>query len=828
MDTSNETLMTAGNPSGIPILPIRNTVLFPSLVVPLRVGRPKSVAAIEAVARLRPEQNAKGGLLLVLTQKKSDVEQVGVIDLYPVGTLIQVDRIQGNAQNGYQIIARGLKRYQLVRGEEIATDGDQPYLVCAEGLELPDQVDLDAETKRALLESMKKLSLDVLELVPGETKPVEEMVRGIEDLEYLTHLAAGNMEIALEARQSLLELTSLKERSLKLLELLQTQYGSIQIQNELREKLGRKMGQNQREHILREQLRTIREELGEGESDSGSADGLRKKIEEAGLPEAPKKVALDELKRLEAMGGQSPEANIIRNYIETIVALPWSKRSDPQFDLEKARAVLDQDHSGLEKVKKRILEHLSVMKLKGADRGSILLLVGPPGVGKTSLGQSVARAMGRKYIRASLGGVRDESDVRGHRRTYIGAMPGRILQSMKRVGENNPVFVLDEIDKMGRGYGGDPASALLEVLDPEQNTAFFDHYLDLPFDLSQVFFIATANSLEGIPAPLLDRMEVIELSGYTFPEKLKIAEYHLVARQCKENGIQTSEVDVTTAVLSQLISSYTREAGVRDLDRKIAQVLRGVGARVLELRNRGGTGGPVQVTVSDVEEALGPERYTLEDTKRALPVGVVTGLAWTPVGGDILYIETTQMPGSGKLVLTGQLGDVMKESAQIALSLLRSRLPALGLNVDFEKRDFHIHVPSGSIPKDGPSAGVTLLTALTSLVTDHAVDSKLAMTGEITLRGAVTPVGGIREKLIAAHRSGVKRVLLPMKNKKDLRELPEETRKELQIEFVETVEELLQKALGLAWPTQPLPFGMGAGNRAGSGAGAGGILARTE
>ncbi len=810
---------------GVPVLPIRNTVVFPQLIVPLRVGRAKSVAALEQVIRSNPTSQGKGAILLIQSQIKSEADEVGPEDLYPVGTLVQVDRIQGSPTAGYQLVVRGVRRYHSTVTAERTDEAGRKYLVSTEGSELADEMDLDLATRTALLESLKKISLEVLELVPGDTSQVEEMIRGIEDLEYLTHLAGGNMEIEVAVRQKVLETTSLKQRSLMLLELLQKQSESLSIQNEIREKMGRRLGKNQREHILREQLRTIREELGDGEGAEEPGDEFKKKIEEAGLPEVAKKAALEELKRLETMGPQSPESNIIRNYIDWIVALPWSKAASPDFDLEKAKQALESDHYGLDKVKRRILEHLAVLKLRNTDKGSILLLVGPPGVGKTSLGQSIARALGRKYVRASLGGVRDEAEIRGHRRTYIGAMPGRIVQSLKRAGENNPVFILDEIDKLSRGYAGDPSSALLEVLDPEQNTSFQDHYLDLAFDLSKVFFIATANSLEGIPPALLDRMEVIEVSGYTATEKLHIARKHLFPKQLEENGMKEGEVSFTDEALLRLISSYTREAGVRNLERQIAQVLRAAGARVVARRDQK-LEGALEVSLQDLEEALGPERYTSEVAERVAPPGVVTGLAWTPLGGEILFIEGTQMPGSGKFTLTGQLGDVMKESAQIAQSLVRSRLPTLLHGFDFDQRDIHLHVPSGAIPKDGPSAGVALLVALASLLTGRSVNSRLAMTGEITLRGAVMPVGGIREKVIAAHRAGIERVLLPAKNRKDLREIPEEVRSALQIEWVETIDELLQKALDLKWSDQPVPFGTGSGNLGSSTSPVEGILAR--
>jgi ATP-dependent Lon protease len=497
------------------------------------------------------------------------------------------------------------------------------------------------------------------------------------------------------------------------------------------------------------------------------------------------------------MGPNSPESHMIRNYLDLLIALPWNKSATDaeiaNLDLEAARETLNADHYGLDKIKKRVLQHLAVMKLKKSSRGQILLLVGPPGVGKTSLGQSIAKAMNRKFVRGSLGGVRDDSEIRGHRRTYIGSMPGRIIQGIKRAGENNPVFMLDEIDKLGRGYSGDPAAALLEVLDPEQNATFLDHYLDVPFDLSNVFFIATANSLDTIPGPLLDRMEIVDVSGYTTAEKQHIAKNHLIPKQWAEHGITADQLEVSDEALLKVINSYTREAGVRDLQRKIVNLCRSVAEKVLSKD----AVLPVRIEVSDLEEILGSERYTHETSNTINPPGVATGLAWTPVGGEILFIEANLMPGKGSLILTGQLGEVMRESTQIALSLVRSRLAHMIPGFAFEQKDIHVHVPAGAIPKDGPSAGITMLTTIASLLTGRSIDSKLAMTGELTLRGAVMPVGGIKEKLIAAHRAGITKVIISKRNQKDLKDVPEEVRNALKIELVETAAEVLKLALNL-------------------------------
>jgi len=628
-------------------------------------------------------------------------------------------------------------------------------------------------------------------MIPGDTRRVSELIDGIDDAALLTHLCSEYIDVSLAQKQDLLEMLSLRARSLKLLELMQIQKESLKLQTEIREKLSTKMGKLQREALLREQMKAIREELGDGDADKAS-DDYAQRIEDAHMPEEAKKVALDEAKRLADIGNSSPEAHVIRNYLDLLCAMPWEKSTDDNLDLTAARESLEKDHYGLEKIKKRIIQHLAVMKLKGEKRGSILLFVGPPGVGKTSLGQSVAKALGRKFARVSLGGVRDDAEIRGHRRTYIGAMPGRIVQALKRVEVNNPVFVLDEIDKMGRGYGGDPAGALLEVLDPEQNATFHDHYLDVPFDLSKVFFIATANSLESIPGPLLDRMEVIDLSGYTTAEKLHIAKNHLIPKQLTEHGAKPEQLKFADDALMRIITHYTREAGVRDLERKISEVIRAMTERILDAK-----GTLLTVELKELEELLGHEKFVHEVAERVVPAGVVTGLAWTPQGGEILFIEASLMPGSGKLTLTGQLGEVMKESAQIALSLVRSNLPAYLPGFDYDKEDIHIHVPAGAIPKDGPSAGVAMLTTLASLFTGRRVSPVQAMTGEITLRGAVTPVGGVKEKVMAAHRAGIEKVILPKRNQKDLKDVPEEIKSKLRFEFVENAAEVLKATLDL-------------------------------
>lgn len=769
----------------LPVLPLRNTVIFPGLTQTLRVGRERSLTALN--------QAEKTGRWIVASQQrdKNDTHLKEVVvepgDIHSVGTLCRIESIKGNAESGYQVVLRGINRMQL-ENFQLASEG----YISAEGTTVEDQLDLTEPTRKALLDSIKTLAKEILKLVPGNTEPFAELVESIDDLAYLTYLCAGNVDIELTQKQKILETRNLQERSLLVLQLMQDLKEGLAIQAEIRGKMSQKFGQTQRNMILREQLKTIREELGE-EDDSSVEEKMRAKIEDSGMPEEILKMAFQELKRLSEMSNQSAESQVIRNYLELLCALPWNKTSaDLDIDLIAARKILDEDHDGLEKVKKRIIQHLAVMKLKKSKKGSILLLVGPPGVGKTSLGQSIARALSRKFVRVSLGGVRDDAEVRGHRRTYVGAMPGRIIQGIKRAEEKNPVFLLDELDKMSKAFSGDPGAAMLEVLDPEQNATFLDHYLDVPFDLSEVFFIATANNLESIPGPLLDRMEVIQLSGYTTAEKMFIAKNHLIPRQLREHGMTAEQLQIPDEILLRLISSYTREAGVRELQRKIAALVRGSSEKVLEDKSH-----LYKVSLADLEEVMGPEIYSHEVTESFNSAGVATGLAWTPVGGDILFIEATAMPGKGQMLVTGQLGDVMKESAQIAQSLIRVHQAQIESRFNLEKTDLHVHVPAGSIPKDGPSAGVTMLTALASLLSGRKINPRLAMTGEISLRGSVMPVGGIKEKIIAAHRAGVDTVILPKKNERDLKDIPEEIKSSLRFHFVENVSELLKIALDL-------------------------------
>lgn len=774
----------------LPVLALRNLVLFPGTTVPIRVGRAQSIAAIRALRNEKSDsdKSASQQLIAVLQIPQEQKEHISPDELHSMGVLVQIERIRGNEKDGFQLVVRGLERVRVRQ----AFESGGALRAIAEPVTEPS--DVDAATEKTLLDSVKGVAKQILEFFPAGQDQMVTLVDGITDLDFMVNIVAANIDMTIEQKQDLLTETSVRSRAMKLLDLMGQRRDELKVQTEIRDKMTSKLGKNQREAILREQMKAIQEELGDDSDGPARSEDYRKKIDDSGMPENVRKVALDELRRLESLGQQSPETHVIRNYLDLLVAMPWKTETEEAIDLKKARETLDADHYGLDKIKKRIVEHLATMKLKEGGRGLILMFSGPPGVGKTSLGQSIAKALGRKFVRVSLGGVRDDSEIRGHRRTYVGAMPGRIIQGLKRAGSKNPVFLLDEIDKLGRGYQGDPAAALLEVLDPEQNATFTDHYMDVPYDLSKVLFIATANSLESIPGPLLDRMEVIELSGYTTAEKHHIAKNHLLPKQLDEHGIKPDQLAVTDEALHQMISHYTREAGVRDLQRKLAAVCRTSTTKIVEGAEK------VDVGLNEIEEALGPVRFDHEVTEKQTPPGVVTGLAWTPVGGEILFIESALMPGAGKLTLTGQLGDVMKESAQIALSLIRSRLPQVSASLAFDKKDLHIHVPSGAIPKDGPSAGIALLTSIASLFTGRPVDSKTAMTGEVTLRGAVTPVGGIKEKVMAAHRAGVTRVILARKNEKDLRDVPEEVKAKMKFHLVDDVAEVLRLSLGLEIP----------------------------
>lgn len=771
----------------VPVIPLKNSVLFPDISMPIRVGRERSIAALQKAIH-------ENHWIVLLTQKNPHQPVERIEDLYSIGTLAKIESYRVDEDGSYNVFVKAVQRVQVVQSRD-----DQKFFeVQSEAVE--DQGLLDKKTEEALLSSLRNLSDEVLDLLPGDTRQVKEILGEIEELPTLANMCAAYADISVNEKQDILETTILRDRILKLLDRLQELKERLKIQRGIRDKLNESFQQNQKEAILREQMRVIREELGEGDGDNLIAK-FKDRIEKAGMPEEALTLAKNQLKRMESSTSASPEYQMIRTHLELMLDLPWSKSSpQKEIDLEEAERILHEDHYGLDKIKNRILQHLAVMKLRKSHQGSILIFVGPPGVGKTSLGKSIARALGKKYVRVSLGGVRDDAEIRGHRRTYIGALPGRIINGIKKAGENDPVFILDEIDKLTRGFGGDPASAMLEVLDPEQNNTFHDHYLDTPFDLSKVFFIATANSLEGIPAALLDRMEVVEITGYTVDEKKQIAQKYLWPKQLRDHGLEESALKMTDEAMMKLLTHYTREAGVRDLQRKIATICKFMSLKLVKSKDA-----TLGVDEKDLEEILGGERFSSDMIESLLPPGVVTGLAWTPVGGDILFVESAQMTGTGQLLLTGQLGEVMQESAKIALSLLKSRLPRIDPLIDFSKKDIHIHVPAGAIPKDGPSAGVTMLTSIASLLLNKPVDPKLAMTGEISLRGTVLPVGGIKEKVIAAHRAGVREIILCNKNQKDLKDIPQEIVRDINFHFIENVNEVLKIAIGITLPQWEQP-----------------------
>jgi ATP-dependent Lon protease len=762
----------------LPVLPLKNTVIYPGITQTLRVGRDKSKRAVDL-------SSSNGGWIFAVAQKDAEGNLDSEMDLNSFGTLCKVESVKVTPDSSYFVVVRGYYRARSVN--YFSADG------CYQtNLERHDDViDMDKATEGAFLSSLKTMGTDILKVMPGNTDNMIELIKGMDDLSLLGHMAAANIEFPLTEKQKILEDFNLRTRTLSLLTLLQEFKQTMIVQNDIRSKLSNKLGQNQREHILREQLRTIKEELGDDESPDLETE-YEKKIVDAKMPEEALKLAKQQLKKLSTSSTQSPEYQMIRTHLDLLVSLPWGESSSSkEFNLDDAEAILDADHYGLDKIKKRILQHLAVMKRRKNKKGSILLFIGPPGVGKTSLGQSIARALGKKYHRISLGGVRDESEIRGHRRTYIGALPGKIISALAKTKQNDGVFLLDEIDKLSRGYAGDPGAALLEVLDPEQNHTFQDHYLDTPFDLSKIFFIATANSLEGIPGPLLDRMEVIDLFGYTSAEKFNIAKSHIIPKQMEEYSFEKSELQISDEALLKVITHYTRESGVRDLQRKVNEICRYASEKL----QRGET--KVVVGINNLEDIFGPERFTSEVAEFSSTAGVVTGLAWTPVGGDILFIETALVPGKGDLIITGQLGEVMRESAQIAKSLVKSRMAVLAPRLELNKFDIHLHVPSGAIPKDGPSAGITILTSIASLVSRVAVNPKLAMTGEISLRGRVMPVGGVKEKVIAAHRAGVRQIIMCEKNEKDLRDIPADIKSDIQFTFVNHINEVLSQALKL-------------------------------
>ena len=766
-----------------PVMPLRNTVLFPQQVIPIYIGREKSLKLIED---LGPGDKH----IVVVAQEDGSIEDPKPEDLYAYGTLGVVLKVFDMPDNSKSAIVQGVERVKLLS----FGDAEPYYTAVVERIKdnpVSDDLELDA-----LAKNLRDTFTELIQVAPNLTEEHSGMLSNIQKPSRLADRAVSLLTVPNQEKQEVLEELEVKKRVEKTITLLTREIQRIKLGEEIQTEVHDEISKTQREYYLREQMKAIKRELGEDE-ETVEIKELEDRIKAAGLPEEAEKVAMKELDRLTRIPTQSPEYSVSRTYIEWLADLPWSKSSDDQINVKKAEKILDEDHYGLEKVKERILEYLAVRNLKqernpdGVVRGPILCFSGPPGVGKTSLGKSIARAIGREFVRMSLGGVRDEAEIRGHRRTYIGALPGRIIQSMKKAGTNNPVFMLDEIDKLGSDFRGDPSSAMLEVLDPEQNDSFSDHYLEVNFDLSKVMFITTANYQDAIPPALRDRMEILDFSGYIEDEKIKIAQRHLIPKQIEENGLTKKEVSLDKAAISELVRSYTRESGVRNLEREIANVLRKVARDMVE-----NTIKKIRITKAKVLDYLGAPRFYSELAERTTKPGVVTGLAWTAAGGDILFIESSKMKGKGNLTLTGQLGDVMKESATAALTYVRSHTDILGIPEDFhEKTDVHVHVPAGAIPKDGPSAGVSMFTSIVSLLTDKPVKDKLAMTGEITLRGNVLPIGGVKEKVTAAHRSGIKHIILPDHNKKDLEEIPEHIKKDLDFYFAKEIMDVIDVAL---------------------------------
>ena len=764
----------------IPVLAIRNTVIFPVLAFPINVGRDKSVRAVE-------EALGSGEMLLgIFAQKDPKTEDPDTGELYQVGTVVKILKSVKVPANKLNVIIQGLARVRIK--EWVQTD---THLSARVETFQPDEV--TAADVGDMMGNLRELAQKIIDLSPQIPPEASFLVRSIDDPGVLADIVSSNLNIAPEEKQELLETFETTARMEKVIALLNKEIQVLELSNKIQTEVKGEMDKAQREYFLREQLKAIQKELGEVDERQEEFEEIKRALKQARMPKEVEKVAFKELKRMARMSPGAAEYTVSRTYLDWLSELPWSVSSDDRLDINEAETILDEDHYGLEKIKDRILEFLAVRKLKQDMKGPILCLVGPPGVGKTSLAKSVARALGRKMVRIALGGVRDEAEIRGHRRTYIGSMPGRVIKGLKKAGTNNPVFVLDEIDKLGADHRGDPSSALLEVLDPEQNDTFHDHYLDVDFDLSKVLFIATANVPDTIPGPLRDRMEIIRVAGYTHFEKEQIARRYLIPQNLEEHGLSEEMIEITPEGLNKLIDSYTREAGVRSLKREIAAVCRWV-AKEWAAENVSET---VKVDGEMVEQIRGPIHYFKEVKERTAVPGVATGLAWTAAGGEILFIEATKMRGKGGLTLTGSLGDVMKESVSVARSYIRSMSAELGIDdLSFDKIDLHVHVPSGAIPKDGPSAGVTMITAITSLLTGIRMPPTIAMTGEVTLRGAVLPVGGIKEKVLAAHRAGITTVILPEKCRKDMVEVPEEIKKDLTFHFVTRVEEVLEIALG--------------------------------
>jgi ATP-dependent Lon protease len=767
-------------PASLPVLPLKNTVLFPFLLSPLLVSSARSKKLIDAVL-LTPQR------MLVCAAVRHPVEgSPGPDDVHRVGTVMRIAKMLKFADDSYRLLVQGVARVRIASFE-----AEQPFLR-ARIERLVETGDREAVETAALMRNVAQQFAALVAESPRLSDELQLLAAGVDDPSKLADLAGSNLDTDVTGKQVLLEELDVAKRLRLVQEGISRERDAMKVESEIREKVQSDIGKSQRDYVLRQQLEAIRQELGEGEDQESEVTRLRERIAAAKMPEEAEKQATRELERLAQMPAAAAEHGVIRSYLEWMVELPWSRASEDRLEIAEARRILDEDHHGLDEVKRRIVEYISVLSLKRDLKGPILCFVGPPGTGKTSLGRSIARALGRQFQRISLGGVHDEAEIRGHRRTYVGALPGRIVQGLRRAGTRNPVFMLDEVDKVGADFRGDPSSALLEVLDPEQNFAFSDHYLEVSFDLSQVLFIATANQMEPVPAALKDRMEVIELPGYIEEEKVEIGRRYLLPRQRRQNGIADIDFDVSDDALRLLIRSYTREAGVRNLEREIGAVCRKVARRVAE----SGVDAPVRIGPEDLTELLGPVRFEPEVAERTSQAGVAVGLAWTPAGGDILFVESTAMPGQGELKLTGSMGEVMRESAEAARSWLHSRAKDYGLDPEvFETQDVHIHVPAGAIRKDGPSAGVAMVTSLASLLTGKPARAGVAMTGEITLRGKVLPVGGIKEKILAAKRAGIERVVLPERNRRDAEEVAPELLEGLSLEYVGVIDEALERTL---------------------------------
>jgi ATP-dependent Lon protease len=765
-------------PEILPILPLHDIVLFPKMVLPLMVLQKESIQLID-------EAMSKNRIIGTAASRSDDPQpDYKTGDLYDFGTAAVILKMAKVDEDKAQLLLQGIGRFKIKKYTQ-----ESPYFLAqVEHLSIPWEKDKELE---GLMANLVNQYQKIVQLSPGMPPEIGAMAKSLDEPDTLTDMVTSTINSTTKEKQEILETLDIHERLKKVTKLVNYQLEILEIGNKIQSEVKGGMDKQQRDYYLRQQLKAIRDELGETDDTSVEIEEYRKKITEKKLPEAAAKEAEREINRLSRMHPSSAEYTVAMTYLDWLTELPWQESTPDNNDLDKAQKILDTDHFGLEKAKKRILEYLAVRKLNPDIKGPILCFAGPPGTGKTSLGHSIARALGRKFIRIALGGIRDEAEIRGHRRTYVGALPGRIIQGIRRAGSNNPVFMLDEIDKVGSDFRGDPSSALLEVLDPEQNFSFADHYLDVPFDLSKVMFITTANILDTIPPALRDRMEVLRLAGYTLEEKIKIAIKYLIPRQRTANGLKAGQITFTKAAVKQIITGYTREAGLRNLEREIANICRGVASGVAREEIAS-----AKIDASNIAEYLGPVRATNEMKQRVATPGVVMGLAWTEAGGDILFIEATAMKGTGKLTMTGQLGDVMKESATAALSYIRTNAKKLAIDEDFfQKNDIHIHIPAGAIPKDGPSAGVTMLTALASLLTGKTTSKDLAMTGEITLRGQVLPVGGIKEKMLAAHRAGIKTIIMPKWNEKDLEDIPANVKKAINFHFAETMQDVLNRAL---------------------------------